>query len=588
LLESSQFFADARDRWQTQGFARAWRELLGRFDALPRTLARPDGERALTNLRHLVELLQPEADRHGPGDALLRWFDQQCAGDGNAEAAQLRLDSDRDLVHVVTIHRAKGLEYPVVFCPFLCAPASAGREKTRSIEYHAGGDTHLSFIDDEDAKRARKHESFQEDLRLIYVAVTRAEHRLVLPVGTCVSGPWKAVKPMLRAPLNALVASEGCSLDDWFGDKPTQTVDSIAAGWRAVADKAAGVALIPLADVATALPPTRDDDPVAPPSTLRARQLTRRLQADWRIGSFTGLMRQASRAQIAVLDSAPAASDEPAADHDRPAANAAPEEEVSLASESEPVTEIAPPSPHDILAFPRGALAGESLHAVLEFADFTAPATWPATIDRALRQRPPRHATSPDPAWTVGVRQMLADLTACALPGGHALRLADIPPADRQNEWPFLLPARLAGDALAARLQEAGYALPPLTGAQLDGYLKGIVDLVFRHQGRYYLADWKSNHLGDRPIDYNAAGVNAAMASHGYALQASLYALALHRFLRQRLPGYAPVTHFGGVYYLFIRGARPGWTNADGSPCGVWFYRPAAALLDDLDRLAGA
>jgi exodeoxyribonuclease V beta subunit len=170
------------------------------------------------------------------------------------------------------------------------------------------------------------------------------------------------------------------------------------------------------------------------------------------------------------------------------------------------------------------------------------------------------------------------------LPGG--ITLGSIPTTRRLVELEFSLPSpRVSTHALSATLKEMGYDAPRLAGHDLDGYLKGFVDLVFEHGGRYYVVDWKSNHLGYAPADYAPAALQAAMLEHGYHLQYLLYALAVDRYLRHRVPGYRHDTHFGGVHYLFVRGVRPGWINADGTPAGVFSHYPTAATLARLDAL---
>jgi exodeoxyribonuclease V beta subunit len=196
------------------------------------------------------------------------------------------------------------------------------------------------------------------------------------------------------------------------------------------------------------------------------------------------------------------------------------------------------------------------------------------------------------------LHRMLVDVLATPLPLGSAqpLRLADLPRSRRLTELEFHLPShRLDAAALNATLAELGYAVPRLAFAPLRGYLKGFIDLVLEHEGRYFVIDWKSNHLGDAPTDYGAAALAAAMAAQGYHLQALLYSVALDRFLRCRVPGYDAERHFGGVAYLFVRGLRPGWTSASGVPAGLHFHRPApeairrlSALFDDLDPGAPA
>jgi len=180
--------------------------------------------------------------------------------------------------------------------------------------------------------------------------------------------------------------------------------------------------------------------------------------------------------------------------------------------------------------------------------------------------------------------RMLHDVMHTPLPGG--MRLAEVPASRKLVELEFHLPSRhLDAAALLRVLRGAGQAVPALKFGTLDGYLRGFIDLVFEHAGRYYLLDWKSNHLGDAPQDYASAALERTMVQQGYHLQALLYALALHRHLGQRLPGYRFDEHFGGVLYLFVRGVRPGWTLADGSAAGVHAQRPTLQLLDELSAL---
>jgi exodeoxyribonuclease V beta subunit len=179
---------------------------------------------------------------------------------------------------------------------------------------------------------------------------------------------------------------------------------------------------------------------------------------------------------------------------------------------------------------------------------------------------------------------MLRDVTSTPIREG--VRLADVAPGKRLNELPFHLPSpSVTPHALNALLQRHGYAMPRLAFDDLDGYLKGVIDLVFEHDGRYYIADWKSNHLGYTAESYGAAAIDEAMLEHGYHLQHLLYALALHRYLSRRLAGYAFARHYGGGAYLFVRGVRPHWRTAAGTQAGVYFHRLTDATLGALDAL---
>jgi exodeoxyribonuclease V beta subunit len=240
----------------------------------------------------------------------------------------------------------------------------------------------------------------------------------------------------------------------------------------------------------------------------------------------------------------------------------------------------------DILRFPSGARAGETLHAMFERADFADASAWPEVIEHALRFKPAQ-ASGDSASWATMAQRLLADVTSTQLPSGH--RLAEIPSARRLVELEFSLPAAgLDARALTATLRRHGYPVDALAFGRLEGYLRGFIDLVYEHQGRFYVLDWKSNHLGFRVEDYAAAKVAEAMAQQGYHLQYLLYTVALHRYLRQRLRDYDYERHVGGVSYLFVRGVRPSWKNTDGSAAGVYFHRPTLQAIEELDALLGA
>jgi exodeoxyribonuclease V beta subunit len=122
----------------------------------------------------------------------------------------------------------------------------------------------------------------------------------------------------------------------------------------------------------------------------------------------------------------------------------------------------------------------------------------------------------------------------------------------------------------------------------LEGFLKGFIDLVLEHDGRYFIVDWKSNRLGMQAADYARDPLQEAMLANTYHLQYLLYGVALDRYLRSRLASYQPTSHFGGVAYLFLRGVRPDWKQADGSPTGLYFDRPDPGVIESLSALLDA
>jgi exodeoxyribonuclease V beta subunit len=575
LLDVVTRFAGYRDLWLQRGVGVMLRQWMMHEAVDERLLARPDGERRLTNLLHLSECLHEAADSQADPQALLRWLRAQAAAGHGDDDAQLRLESDRNLVQIITIHRAKGLEYPVVFCPFLWDghPGPPARSAD-GREYHdASGRPVMDFrpLDKatEDAVKERlATERTAETLRLVYVALTRAVHRCYLVVGSYTSRSRTSTTESHRGPLNWLVAGQGHTPEAWAKSK--LSVTEVADAWNALAEKAAphvGLAPLPL----TAAVPLQPLRPA--PDALAALVAPAHLPAGWWIGSYSSLAHGAHHEGAAV-------------DHDLrvPVANAADSAAAATVDDIPPMPATAI-GDDDILRFPRGPLAGECMHAVFERIDFTRPEGWPAAVEAALRMRP---QPAPDAHAAARLPKMLAhmldDVLHTPLPGGF--RLADVPRERRLVELEFSLPSKhLRAASLAAVLRDNGYPVPPLGFGTLEGYLRGFIDLVFEHAGRFHILDWKSNHLGDTCAHYGSAPMARAMDEHGYHLQALLYTVAVHRYLRQRLLDYRYDEHFGGVMYLFVRGVRPGWTTADGAPAGVHAHRPALQVVAQISAL---
>jgi exodeoxyribonuclease V beta subunit len=549
-------FIGYRARWTERGIGVMIRDLIGREGIATRVLAQPFGERSMTNLLHLAERLQDAASEITDPETLLRWLQSQRLQRGSDDAAQLRLESDRHLVQIVTLHASKGLEYPIVFCPFLFSEFLS-REDTRiGVEFHdAEGNLVVDFrpeaTDDAAIKARRRLEKIAERVRLAYVALTRAINRCYLVVGPYTSR--KTTTQSRSGTLSWLAASPPPSVEDWYGKAAGRDVTALWTAWANAAGPCVGLVPMPQGTASGAELP-------APVAELAALPAPASIGEGWRTGSYSSLVRGAR-------------ADTLAADHDL---------EVDGA-----LTPAAPAdlAPDDILRFPRGAAAGECLHAVFERVDFTQRGEWPAAIDEALRLKP---QTTPDPDLRSRMPAMLArmldDVVSTPLPGGFSL--ADVPPSRRLVELEFSLPARhFSASALVAVLREHGYAVPRLSFATLQGYLRGFIDLIFAHGGRYYVLDWKSNYLGDSAADYGEGPMADAMAEHGYSLQLLIYTVALHRYLRQRVPDYDYARHVGGALYLFVRGVRPGWRLPGGGSTGVYAHRPALEVIEALSAL---
>ncbi|MCX4164400.1 MULTISPECIES: exodeoxyribonuclease V subunit beta [Paraburkholderia] len=565
-------FSRYRTLWHERGFAVMWRTLMRELGIAQRLVAGSDGERRLTDVNHLAELVQARAASQ-PGIApTLRWLGAQRE-QGGGEEAQLRLESDRNLVQIVTVHKSKGLEYAVVFCPFLNDgalrdPPSSGLPDAR--EYHdEDGAAVLHYgCDDEEAERAARYavrEQAAERARLVYVALTRAVYRCYLVAGTYVSS--RSTKESRRSVLNWLVAGAGHAFDDWLA-APLEEAD-LMARWQALAGGPIALTALPLGQRRVPLESRQDDG-----RRMQARTSRRVLRDAWRLASFSALVVAGARADEAFT---PAGDARP--DHDEIADLVAqPAWPAALLSPA-----AAPLAADDILAFPRGAAAGECLHRMFELADFSDRSRWPEAIVRALRERPAPAAPDLAKRLPSMMLRLLDDVVATELVPG--MTLAKLNPARRMNELEFLFPASsLDFSALRNLLTTHGYPDVALEPGALRGFVKGFIDMIVEHDGKFWIVDWKSNHLGDTPADYAAVPLEAAMAGHAYHLQALLYTVALHRYLKARLRDYAYDEHIGGYLYLFVRGVRPGWRDSSG-PTGVHARQPDERLVMALDAL---
>ncbi|MEO4048025.1 exodeoxyribonuclease V subunit beta [Pseudomonas sp. CAU 1711] len=537
--------------WQQQGFMRVFRAWLDQERVAERLLAGIDGERRLTNLLHLGELLQAESLRRPGLEPLLAWFAAQRASEGAGEDALLRLESDAERVQIVTIHTSKGLEYPLVFCPFLWDGRLLGQHTDSARCHDEQGQPLLDLGSErlDERLQAARRESFAEKLRLTYVALTRAKHRLWLHWG-----PAALPKPkkdgslpdegLHSSALAWLLHGRTLAGEDALGELAqylsSREGPALAAELDRLAEGSDGLIarLAPLDVEASAAGEGRAE----PPQMLQP--FARTLHSAWRIGSFSGLaagmhMEAPDRDALALVDAS-----EPGA---------------------------------GFFAFPRGARAGTCLHAILE--------DWMRGKGE-LAQLVPTALTDHGidaKAWSeIAIAQLQAVLDTDL--DGQGLRLSALQPNRRLPELGFTFPVeRLDVQRLRALLADPAHGLPPamrqaaerLQFDELKGFLKGFIDLTFEHAGRWYILDYKSNWLGPTAAHYGAERLEQAIAAEHYHLQYLIYLVALRRFLRTRLADFAD-EQLGGAWYLFLRGMPA---------AGVYFARPSDGLLDALDRL---
>ena len=567
-------FVQYQGDWRRHGFAFMFRRWLEQEQVSARLLGHADGERRLTNLLHLAELLQRAGHESNSPETLMRWMKGQRTEPASSDDAQLRLESDRDLVQIVTIHKSKGLEYGLVFCPLLWDGFQSPETRSLPIEdREPGSGTVFDFrpnVAEDATRKARQRAAAEaEGIRLIYVALTRAVHRCYLVVGSYrnARGAGNAVAPdSQRSLLNWLAGGAGMDRSTWSAQTPE--TESIEQAWRAIADRARGqIALFTPSSVTDPNPTPigRECAPQASPTP--ASSILRKLDPGWYEGSFSSLTRGRS-------DESPKWAVD-AADHDSIGCDPR-----ASAIDSRRIPSGLPAT--DILRFPRGPRAGECIHAIFEKIDFTDPDTWDQEIAKALDQ----FGLPADTVHQQMLRTLLRDVMATPLLEG--VLLGEVPRHKRLNELAFKIPApALRADEWNDWFSAHRIAVPKLQFGLPPRYLQGFIDLIFQCGDRYYVLDWKSNHLGYTPQHYDNEPIEAVMAEQGYHLQSVLYCVALHRYLRLRVRGYSYDRHMGGSLYCFVRGIRPDWRDSQGRALGVCAQRLPFETMTAFDRLLG-
>ena len=568
------------------------------------------GERELTDLAHLAELLHQESVAGHMGVRSMRsWLARRIeeveVERGGAEERSRRLDSDAEAVQVLTVHRVKGLEFGVVYCPYLWdglrseadgAPVvfhDPAREGDRTLDVGCrdrNGPARLAY---QDHRSLAVEEQRGEDLRVMYVALTRARHQVVLW--------WAKADGSRNSPLGRLLLCRDDRTGRVAAPQGKEPKDDVIRKALAALVGRAKPNLIRVemaSGVPTAFLKRSVPIPIDAPS-LEAARFDRTLDLRWRRSSYTSITAAAHESAVAEIESEP--------------------EEPSLADEPAHPDEFGETAPGDspgaygprclLAGIPGGTEIGSFVHKVLERVDFAA-SDLRSDLEVAISTGRGVPAGVDVALLAAGLESSIDTPLGPLLPG-TALR--DISRRNRANELAFELPLA-GGDRPSGALDTADIAsvlsrhlepdgvlgrytarlADPVLSTTLRGYMTGSLDLVFRHRiaagsERWYVVDYKTNRLGADGVGawpYRRDVLDEEMRRRHYPLQALIYLVALHRFLRWRIPGYSPGEHLGGVLYLFVRGmAGPQTPVIDGQPCGVWSWAAPAGLVVELSDL---
>jgi exodeoxyribonuclease V beta subunit len=523
--------------WQEQGFLAMMSRLLIEEDVLPTLAAGKMAERCISNIQHLLELIQVEENNEGLGiGQILQWLGEMMQEGRSGADVELLLESDEEAVRVVTMHSAKGLEYQVVFCPYLWfASNRLAGEKYQITCHDDGNQAVIDLGSDQFAARRESgaQEELAEDLRLLYVALTRAKVR-------CYVG-WADVKPSgtvgdsFRSALGYLLFPDG------YSDYPGQQQK-----FAELARKKSVHHVVVAFDTEQVCYQN-----TAAHWTLRPREASgRSLHTDWQMSSFSAM----------------AAMNE---DDHKAGVPAHGTEQSDTAQYTVPIPGL-----------PAGPNFGNVIHDLLEslsFSSLTEHGEQDSFVE-LLSQKCTRYGVVATPEDVQKLLELV--VTTPLAPGSFAL--ADLADSACLKEMGFCFQLRCQSTERINTILAEESTFTPLGYKSMRGYLTGFIDLICQYDGKYYILDYKTNFLGEMMADYGAAQLTAAMQAHNYGLQYWIYALVLHRHLQNLLPDYHYERCFGGVRYLFVRGMTPALPGS-----GVYHTLPDYEKLQQLDRAIG-
>ncbi len=597
--QDSDFLADWQETffffnelWQTKGFLSMIQTLIH----LPNSLGREGSsisERGLTNVFHLVELIsRAQEERQFSMSLLLTWLARQLDEKFRQESQdELRLESDSKAVAIVTIHRSKGMEYPIVYLPYLFL--SGKKSSSGAVLFHDPEKENRLFLDlcpSQEAWEYYFREVLAEERRLLYVALTRAS--VLCRVF------WAGTSQLTDSALGQMIhadsfGAENCISGGTNGDK--KDLDKrIWEDWQNLAVKSSGSLSVERFSF-------QNLGRYCPEKETENIDLYRKFQGemfpDFSMTSFSSMVSGAKD----LVSSWDLGSQETENLLDSQI------EKESQATFSENQEKAL----YSRLAdFPKGSVAGNFFHGVFEDLDFTCAKDFLKEIVRARFHEFGFEEESLFDMACSSVEQILQ--TPLGTEWGVDFCLEDISWQDRLTELEFVFPAdAMDGNTLARVLEKnplcKNYAsrIKQSGIRSLKGFVHGFIDLVFRYKGKWYLLDYKSNYLGRFYNDYNQKNMIEAMESHDYFLQYHIYLVALHRYLKLRLENYQYESDFGGVLYLFIRGmaGKQGISgnmeeskgdhvletvqisSSDMQPFGVFHDRPSLDVLNDLETL---
>ncbi len=527
-------FGELNHFWNKNGILYMFFEALKEFKLKERMLSLPHGKRMLVNFLHIAELLhkQSKKNRKQTKEEIISFLEDKIKNpkQESSDSLELRVETEEDAVLIMTLHKSKGLQFPIVFIPFLYATRNLKKDNKDYLPIFFHNEKHnpvYSFkqLDSTDFENWQK-EKISEDLRLIYVGLTRAKSKIFLYWAKTAGASQSALSELLFKTEQEIDLknmsdidfkqqlqnfSSNCFLVDFF--EPNLFVET---------------------------PMKQEEDKLKERKSLKFKG---KIDRDFKIASFTMLSNSFKDETEKDVDSI--------------------KDEIEEEFENEEII------PDEIALFPAGATPGTALHEIFEEIDFKNPDL--KTTVKSILEKYGFEKDENGKSWEPVISKMVEEVLNRNLDG---FSLFEIDSKKRVSEMEFFFP--LKHNRISELKQFFNENFDKSSDFSFYGFMHGFIDLLFEKEGKYYIVDWKSNKLGLTKEDYNKENISLAMKQHNYHLQYMIYSVAVHKFLKSKIPNYSYEKHFGGVFYIFLRGVS--------EKTGIFFDRPLESFIQNLEE----
>ena len=529
------FFKKLKVEWEEKTFIEIFNKILGEKKVKQKILSQVNGERKLTNLMQLSELIHTHESKYKLSiNAVLSWLEKMISDELSEDETETRLESDDNAVQIMTIWKSKGLEFPIVFIPTIYSQKAVHNKKNKPPKFHnKDNELEMDLYKTDENYQKSNEENLQENLRLLYVAITRAKYQCYMMCSTKGN----------TSPLDYLFSGENKAIL-----KEVQETLDVPKEF--------------LIDKANIPESPKNYHPDAAPILCENRKFpASKVDYNWRIVSFSSLDRGRQKAIIRDIDEADNIEDS----------------QVSVNNEL------------SIFTFQPGVKTGNAWHEIFENIDFTESKEEIKTVSDNILSKYKLNSGDDDIRIKKEkiVLEMVKNVLSANLPINN-FKLQDVQMNDRLVELEFYFKLNKFDSSKKLKTlfnnylkEKFNYEISKFESKFSGGFMNGFIDLVCRHDGKYYIIDWKSNKLGGTPESFNQDGIKKEMSEHNYQLQYLIYTVALHQYLSKNLLDYNYKDHFGGIYYIFLRGVNANNDN------GIFHDKPEFEMIEEISEIMG-